>query len=160
MNQEKFSHVLAITTLASTRDELQALLNGTNFLVEFVENAETGLSRAEELLPVAVLVDIDGVGMQCYETCRRLRASKLLTSTPILMLSYREDRDARAAGLSAGADDFLEKPFDALELYARLTTLTRLNTYRLMLADLTSFSWMVEHAREGYLMLDQAGALH
>lgn len=160
MNQDQFSHLLAISALTSTSDELKELLNGTNFVVEFAGNGNDGLKMAEEILPVAILVDIDGHSTQGFETCRRLRASRLLVNIPIIMLSYREERDARAAGLSAGADDFIEKPFDALEVYARLRTVARLSTYRAMLSDLTRFSWMVEHAQEGYLMLDKAGAIH
>jgi two-component system, cell cycle response regulator len=95
-----------------------------------------------------------------YETCRRLRANRVLSGVPVMMLCDREDRDARAAGLSAGADDFLEKPPDGLELLARLRTLTRLSLTGRMLTDLTRFSWMVEHAHEGYLMLDLAGGIH
>lgn len=160
MKPEKSSQVLLITSTASTRDQLRELLEGTQFAVETTENAESGIRKAEELMPVVILVDLEGNHGHSFETCRLLRADRLLANIPIIMLSYRTDRDARAAGLSAGVNDFIEKPFDGLEVYARLTTLARLSTYQFMLTDLTRFSWMVEHAQEGYLMLDKSGAIH
>lgn len=150
--------ILAIIADNTIRTELAELLSGTDFAILFADSAEQGLRKAEELLPAVIVIDRDPA-LNTLETCRRLRSNPVLSNLLILMLCDRDDRDARAAGLNAGADDFLEKPFDGIELYSRLRTVTRLNTYRLLLADLTRFSWMVEYAQEGYLMLDKAGGV-
>jgi two-component system, cell cycle response regulator len=153
--------ILIIVADPSTRRALQEMLEGTDFILQFAESEAAGMQKAEELLPAAIVLDIEKQAPTSgYETCRRLRANRLLSGIPVLLLCEREDRDSRAAGLSAGANDFLEKPPDGLELLARLHTLTRLSLTGRLLSDLTRFSWMVEHAHEGYLMLDEAGAIH
>ncbi len=148
--------ILAILANPSLQKEMDELLRHTPFRLEFASTAEEGLRRAEELLPTIVLLDIDPA-LECYETCRRLRANRVLSHIPILMLHSRQNRDERAAGLSAGADDFIEKPLDGLELLSRLGTITRLNTQRVLLLHLSRFTWMADHAQEGYLLLDRPG---
>jgi len=152
------STVLVILANPSLQEEMDELLRGTTFRLEFTCTPESGLRRAEELLPTAIVLDI-APELESYETCRRLRANRVLGNIPIIMLYSRRDRDERAAGLSAGADDFIEKPLDGLELLSRLRTLTRLNTQRLLLSHLTRFTWIADHAQEGYLLLDRAGAI-
>jgi two-component system cell cycle response regulator len=152
--------VLVIVSDQSTRQSLEALLDGTGFTPQFAETADSGLQKAVELLPAVIVLDIDVANLNSYETCRRLRANRSLEGIPVVMLCDREQHDTRAAGLNAGADDFLDKPFDGLDLMARLRSLSRLNSRNYLLADLTRFSWMVEHAHEGYLMLDKSGAIH
>jgi signal transduction histidine kinase len=152
--------VLIICADWQTRQEFQELLVGTDFHLEICELPQESLARAEEILPSVILIDLDEKNFNSLETCRRIRNSRLLTGLPILMLSERGNRDERAAGLSAGADDFLEKPFDGLEILARLRTFARLNVQINLLADLQRFSWVVEHAQEGYLLLDRANSIH
>jgi CheY-like chemotaxis protein len=154
------AHILAIVSDQSTRQSLESLLDGTGFTADFAELAEVGLQKAEELLPAIIVLDIDLPNLNSYETCRRLRANRALAGIPVIMLCDREQRDMRAGGLNAGADDFIDKPFDGLDLMARLRSLARLNSRSYLLADLTRFSWMVEHAHEGYLLLDKSGAIH
>ena len=160
MAEKQNTLVLIIAANPSTREGMAETLNGTRFMLHFAETTAEGLQKAEELLPAVIVVDLDPQGFDAYAACRRLRASRLLNGIPIMMLCNRRERDARAAGLSAGADDFLDKPLDGLELLARLGLLTRLSLTGRLLSDLTRFSWMVEHAQEGYLMLDLAGTIH
>ncbi len=158
MTRSQSPLILAVIADPTLGNELAQLLAGTEFRLEWLTSGEAGLTVAESLLPDAILLDMDLPG-RATETCRRLRANRSLRSIPILMLCSRDARDLRAAGLSAGADDFLDKPFDALELLARLKTITRLSANRLLMTDLTRFDWMVAHAPEGYLLLDRAGAI-
>jgi len=97
--------------------------------------------------------------MDGYEVCRRLRANPNVNTMPILMLTALDDRASRLAGIHAGADDFLSKPFDDLELAARLQTITRINRYRRLVAERSRFEWMVERSQDGYLVLDEACAI-
>ncbi len=152
------STILVILSNPHLRQEMDELLRGTALRVEFADSAAQGLEKAEALLPITIVIDIDP-SLDSLEICRRLRAARLFRNTPLIMLSARENRDERAIALSAGADDFLEKPLDGLELLARLGTISRLNAQRLLVSHLTRFTWMVEHAQEGYLMLDQTGAI-
>jgi two-component system, cell cycle response regulator len=159
MPPEKTSVILAIISDQSLDRELKKLLYGTRFELLSAPTAHTGLQMAEELLPDVILVDIDLDG-QGPDACRRLRANRVLRGMPILMLCRYDDYDARALGLSAGADDFISKPFDAIELLSRLRTITRLNAKRQLVTDLTRFNWMASHAEDGYVLLDESGAIH
>src|SRR3954470_6353612 len=71
----------------------------------------------------AIVLDVMLPGLSGFETCRRLRNSGVWT--PVLMLTARDSVDDRVAGLDAGADDYLTKPFSLAELFARLRALVR-----------------------------------
>lgn len=159
MPREDTSLILVIISDQRLVRSLADLLEGTNFELEMAPTAATGLQIAEEILPDAILLDIDLDG-NALEACRRLRANRVLKGMPILMLCEYEDRDSRALGLSAGVDDFISKPFDGIELLARLRTITRLNAKRLLVTDLTRFTWMASKSADGYLLLDNSGAIH
>src|SRR6185436_567289 len=95
------------------------------------------------------LLDVMMPGMDGYEVCRRLRADARLAEVPVIMITALDDQPSRLAGLEAGTDDFIAKPFHRLELRARVRTITRLNRYRrLMEAQ--------ERIREQAALLDQA----
>lgn len=159
MPRDETSAILAIISDQNLARELNKLLRGSSFDLHTAPNARTGLQVAEELLPDAILVDIDldGNGL---EACRRLRGNRVLSGLPILMLCRNNDHDSRALALSAGADDFISKPFDAIELLARLRTVIRLNAKRLMVTDLARFNWMASQAEDGYVLLDRSGVIH
>jgi two-component system cell cycle response regulator len=159
MSHEEQTTLLAIISNQGLAKNLVELLQGTAFDLEIAPTPATGTKIAEELLPDVILLDLDSEG-EALETCRHLRANRLLRGMPILMLWDYADRDSRALGLSAGADDFINKPFDDIELLSRLRTVTRLNAKRLMVTDLTRFKWMVSHAADGYLLLDKSGVIH
>jgi len=77
-----------------------------------------GATRYDAIVLDVMLPDIDGL-----ETCRRLREAGVWT--PVLMLTARGRLEDRVAGLDAGADDYLSKPFELAELMARLRALAR-----------------------------------
>ncbi len=67
---------------------------------------------------------------RCYEVCRRLRADARLAEVPVVMVTALDDQASRIKGIEAGADDFITKPFNRVEMRARVCTITRLNRYR------------------------------
>jgi two-component system OmpR family response regulator len=71
----------------------------------------------------AIVLDVMLPGLSGFETCRRLRKAEVWS--PVLMLTARDGVDDRVAGLDAGADDYLTKPFSFAELLARLRALSR-----------------------------------
>jgi CheY-like chemotaxis protein len=95
--------------------------------------------------------------MDGFEVCRRLRADAQLREVPVIMLTALDDRVSRLQGIEAGADDFISKPFDRVELRARVRTITRLNRYRRLLSERARFEWVVERAEDGYLIVGGAG---
>ena len=83
----------------------------------------TGLQLALEQNPDLILLDLMLPGMDGFEVCRRVRESG--SSTPILMLTAREEEADKVLGLELGADDYITKPFNPLELVARVKTQLR-----------------------------------
>ena len=159
MPGDKSFHILAIISAQNVIYSLGKLLQDTDFELHLALTAEEGLQKAEEILPDAILLDIE-LQEDAFETCRRLRASRALRGMPILMLCDVDDRDSRVRGFSVGVDDYINKPFDDIELLSRLRTITRLNAKRGMVNDLTRFTWMADHATDGYLLLDRSGMIH
>jgi len=121
--------VLIVDDEKTIRDTLAALLS-ENYVLYFAENGMDGLAMAVQTLPDIILLDVMMPYMDGIETCRRIRATEPLTEVPIIMITALDDRESRLQGLRAGADDFLAKPFDVMEMFTRIQTITRLNRYR------------------------------
>ncbi len=135
INQKRASTVLVIDDEPIIRATLGTLLEGTGYRVEMAENGKQGLEKAREIHPDVILLDVMMPGMDGYEVCRKLREDHRLAEVPIFMITALDDRNSRLAGLAAGADDFLSKPFDSLELEIRLNTLKRVDRYRHLLDE-------------------------
>jgi len=91
--------------------------------VDLAGSGEDALPRAEATEYDAIVLDVMLPGMDGFEVCRRLRLAEVWS--PILMLTARDGVRDRVAGLDAGADDYLTKPFSYAELLARLRALFR-----------------------------------
>jgi len=98
-------------------------LSEAGLLVTVEEDGAGGLRRALSGEFDIVLLDIMLPGLNGLEVLRRLRASGV--TTPVLLLTARDDVEDRVAGLDAGADDYLTKPFAFAELLARVRALLR-----------------------------------
>jgi len=115
--------VLVVDDDASLRRMLARTLAVTGFEVEAVADGPSALVSLERVVPDVVVLDVKMPGMDGVAVCRRLRAKGL--EVPVLMLTARDAVADRVAGLQAGADDYLVKPFATEELTARLRALTR-----------------------------------
>jgi len=129
------SIILVIDDEPIARLTLSSLLEGAGYHIEMAENGPEGIKKAKKLQPDVILLDVMMPGMDGYEVCRQLRADAQLAEVPIFMITALDDRNSRLAGLSAGADDFLTKPFDSLELDIRLNMLKRVDRYRHLLEE-------------------------
>jgi DNA-binding response OmpR family regulator len=107
------------------------------FEVEIAENGSVALELAGRFRPHLVILDWMLPGLDGYTVCQRLRAE---SDVAILMLTAKSGLDDRVAGLDAGADDYLVKPFKFKELLARIRAILRRRhislTRRLALGDL------------------------
>ncbi len=97
-------------------------LREEGYAVDTAEDGEEGLYKAMENDYDAIVLDVMLPVMNGFDVVRKLRAKK---KTPVLMLTARGRINDRVQGLDAGADDYLSKPFDLNELYARLRALIR-----------------------------------
>lgn len=74
------------------------------------------LEAAEEVGPDMILLDVNMPGLNGFEVCRRLRRESRFQATPIIMLTAAAQKEDIAAGLAAGADHYLTKPFSPVRL--------------------------------------------
>jgi two-component system response regulator MprA len=130
--------VLVVDDDPPLRRMLHRSLSAEGFEVTVAPDGGAALLAAERSAPDVIVLDIALPAMDGLSVCRRLRSRGL--PTPILMLTARDAVADRVAGLEAGADDYLVKPFAIQELIARLRALTRRGKSaddRLAYADLT-----------------------
>jgi putative two-component system response regulator len=124
------STILIVDDNPLGREALGDVLEPEGYIVAFAADGPEALLKASELQPDVVLLDVMMPGMDGYEVCRRLRSDERLAEMPVLMVTALDDRTSRLRGIEAGADDFISKPFDRIEMRARMRTITRLNRYR------------------------------
>jgi two-component system cell cycle response regulator len=154
-----------LTTVLIADDEplgqetLAALLSPLGYQLIFASNGGEALRLATITPPDLILLDVMMPGMDGFEVCRRLRDYAPLADVPVIMLTALDDRESRLRGIEAGADDFISKPYDRVELRARVRTITRLNRYRRLVSERAKFEWVVEHSDDGYLVVDAGGAI-
>src|SRR5512139_4234439 len=92
-------------------------------------DGESALRSVEKSPPDIVLLDIVMPGIDGYEVCRRLREAEATRELPIMFLSSLEDVQDKARGFEIGANDYLTKPFEILEVKARVRSLVRAKAY-------------------------------
>jgi two-component system response regulator MprA len=115
--------ILVVDDDAAVRDSLARTLRFEGYQVETADNGAAALLAVRGGEPDAMVLDVSMPVMDGLETCRELRAGGVLV--PVLMLTARDSVGDRVAGLDAGADDYLVKPFALQELLARLRALLR-----------------------------------
>jgi two-component system response regulator MprA len=116
--------ILVVDDERAVRESLQRALDLEGYEVELAADGEAALDRLGGATQAdAVILDVLMPGIDGLEVCRRLRAGG--NAVPVLMLTARAEVDSRVAGLDAGADDYLPKPFALAELLARLRALLR-----------------------------------
>jgi two-component system response regulator MprA len=116
-------NVLIVDDEPAVRESLERALRLEGYEVELAADGEEALIAAAEHHPDAIILDVLMPRLDGITACRRLRATG--DRTPILVLTARDAISDRVAGLDAGADDYLVKPFALEELLARLRALLR-----------------------------------
>jgi two-component system response regulator MprA len=116
--------ILVVDDEPAVRESLRRALALEGYEVELAGDGEEALERLSAVPAAdAVILDVLMPGIDGLEVCRRLRSGGI--AVPVLMLTARAEVDSRVAGLDAGADDYLSKPFALAELLARLRALLR-----------------------------------
>ena len=115
--------ILVVDDDRAVRDSLRRSLSFNGYSVRTAANGIEALSQILEDRPDAMVLDVMMPGLDGLEVCRRLRGSG--DDLPILVLTARDTVSERVAGLDAGADDYLPKPFALEELLARVRALLR-----------------------------------
>jgi two-component system response regulator MprA len=115
--------VLVVDDELAVRTSLQRALGLERYEVDLAQDGQEALDRIAGARYDAIVLDVSMPLLDGLEACRRMRAAG--DRTPVLMLTARDAVDDRVAGLDAGADDYLVKPFALRELQARLRALLR-----------------------------------
>ncbi|MGH9089673.1 MAG: response regulator [Acidimicrobiales bacterium] len=116
------SRILLVEDDERIRSSMRLALEDEGYDIEEAPSGEDALDRFAELPADVVLIDLMLPGMDGFECCRALRRN---SAVPIIMVTARTDTHDVVAGLEAGADDYVTKPFVAKELGARIRALLR-----------------------------------
>ncbi len=122
MMDKPHAHVLAVEDDAHLGAALRLALSDEGYSVEVAGDAATALEFMSASPPDLVLIDVMLPGVSGLELCRQIRQSG---NVPIIMVTARDDSHDVVAGLEAGADDYVTKPFVFKELAARIRALLR-----------------------------------
>jgi two-component system OmpR family response regulator len=115
--------VLVVEDEAKLAALIQKALREQRMLADVAATGEDALWMAAASAYDVLILDVSLPGIDGFEVARRLRADQV--RTPILMLTARDAIDDRITGLDTGADDYMVKPFDLGELFARVRALAR-----------------------------------
>ena len=115
--------ILVVDDDRAVRESLRRSLSFNGYTVDLATDGQDALEQVAAARPDAMVLDVMMPRVDGLEVCRRLRSTG--DDLPILVLTARDSVSERVAGLDAGADDYLPKPFALEELLARLRALLR-----------------------------------
>jgi len=150
------NRVLLVEDHRDLAEMIVAYLERRGYAADYAADGVTGLHLAVTEAYDAIVLDLSLPGLDGMELCRRLRQDAR-SAVPMLMLTARDTVDDLVAGLRAGADDYLVKPFDINELEARLQALLRrarqqVTAAVLRVGDLTLDTGTLEARRGGRML--------
>lgn len=122
-----------------TREMVDEMLGGS-YRIASAENGADAIMQAQTERPDVIILDVELPGMDGYETCRRLKASDATASTPVIFVSGRDRIEDRLRGYEAGGEDYVVKPFDPLELEAKVANMLSLISERGQLREMADFA--------------------
>ena len=130
VQQRQTSHgaplVLVVDDGEINRALLEAFLSDLDCRLRSAEDGPSALAAIDRVTPDLVLLDVQMPGMDGYEVCRRIKAGPRGRLLPVVMLTALDNSNDRVLALEAGADDFMSKPVDRVELVARVRSALRL----------------------------------
>jgi cyclic di-GMP phosphodiesterase len=115
--------ILIVDDDEKNRKLMSAILESRGYVSDTAKNGSEALEKATAYPPDLIFLDIMMPGMDGYEVCRKLKEAATTSHIPVVMVTALEDRVSRITGLESGASDFLTKPIDSTELFARAKNL-------------------------------------
>ena len=129
------AHILVVDDEARNARLLQMVLRPGGYRVSLAAGGPEALAIAASQPVDLVLLDVMMPGMSGYEVCRAIRADPATSFLPIILVTALHESDERIRGIEAGADDFISKPFNEVELLARVRSLLRIKALHDALAQ-------------------------
>jgi two-component system cell cycle response regulator len=120
------ARVLVVDDIETNRRVLEAKLAAEYYQVMLASDGAQALDLARSEHPDIVLLDVMMPGLDGYEVCRRLKEDEATRHIPVLMVTALDERESRLKALEHGADDYLTKPVNDMQLMARLRNLARM----------------------------------
>jgi class 3 adenylate cyclase len=149
--------ILVVDDQRANVEMLAGVLQARGYEVLIAMSGEAALDQVRSQNPDIVVSDILMPQMDGYELCRRLRAEPATTLLPVILVTSLDPQGERVNGIEAGADDFLSKPLNWEELFARVNSLLRIK--RLQDEVKTLNAKLEERVREQVAELEQLGRL-
>ncbi|MBN2003277.1 MAG: response regulator [Anaerolineae bacterium] len=118
--------ILIVDDEISARATLEAALFLENYTLIFANNGQEALAHLEADPPDAILLDVMMPEMNGFEVCQRIKTHEKWRHIPTIIVTALDSRDDFVRGLDAGADDFLCKPVNSVELRARVRSMLRI----------------------------------
>lgn len=120
------ARVLIVDDDATARSTLAALLSSENYDLRMASSGQEVLAYLDELKPDTILMDVMMPDMDGWTVCQQLKAQKKWRHIPVILVTALDAKEDIVHGLEAGADEFLSKPVNGLELRARVRTMLRI----------------------------------
>ncbi len=121
----KQTNILVIEDDEIVSKTIDRCLRGDEFHITVANSGVEGLQTARRRPPELIILDVIMPGMDGYAVCREVRADPILKDTPILFLTAKSKDEDKITGFTAGADDYLSKPFNLDELVLRVRAILR-----------------------------------
>jgi len=118
--------ILVVDDESNNRFLLQTYLSADGYNVAFARSGEEAVACTPSLNPSAIIVDVMLPGINGFETCKRLKALTNINFTPVILVTALRGNEERVKGIEAGADDFINKPINRIELLTRIKSLLRI----------------------------------
>ncbi|MEM7035690.1 MAG: response regulator [Bacteroidota bacterium] len=116
--------VLVVEDHPDMREHIRDAL-GSGFRTILAEDGAAGLAQAQQAIPDIVVTDVTMPEMDGFELCQALKTDRATSHIPVVMLTARAEAESRLEGLQTGADAYLSKPFNQVELQTVLQNLLR-----------------------------------
>lgn len=120
------SKILVVDDIPLNRKLQKTYLESVGYQVIIAQDGVEALQRIGEESPDLILLDIMMPNMNGFQVCRRLKGSENTRFVPIILVTALNEIEDKVKGIEAGADDFISKPFNKLELLARVKSLLRI----------------------------------
>ncbi|MDJ1183495.1 response regulator [Roseofilum casamattae] len=114
--------ILVVDDTPANLEVVMEVLSSAGYMVSAVTSGDRALKQLQTNLPALILLDIQMPGIDGFETCQQIKANLETAEIPIIFLTALSDRESIVKGFSLGAVDYISKPFQELELLARVKT--------------------------------------